>query len=180
MSAREMIGPYFFENERGRAVTVNSERYVEMLDDFFVPELQNFPGYNQRTWFQQDGATSHMFNRSYHDRRWSKTAIQRVKKSKDGLANVFSDSRLVLKVLIGPRTYHHLTHEARRDICETFAECKAVRLFWVRVYARITGNERANELARRASLKTIAADNDKFPLLYTKKVIRTASLEKWK
>ncbi|GBP91733.1 hypothetical protein EVAR_92010_1 [Eumeta japonica] len=30
------------------------ERYVEMLDDFFVPELQNFPGYNQRIWFRQD------------------------------------------------------------------------------------------------------------------------------
>ncbi|GBP03334.1 hypothetical protein EVAR_101737_1 [Eumeta japonica] len=24
-------------------------------DEFFVPELQNFPGYNQRIWFRQDG-----------------------------------------------------------------------------------------------------------------------------
>lgn len=43
---------------------MNSERYVEMLDEFFVPRLQNFPGYNQRTWFQQDEATSHTSNRS--------------------------------------------------------------------------------------------------------------------
>lgn len=64
MSARGIIGPYFFEDGRGRTLTVNSERYVEMLDEFFVPQLQNFPGYNQRTWFQQDGATSHTSNRS--------------------------------------------------------------------------------------------------------------------
>lgn len=64
MSARGIVGPYFFEDGRGRTLTVNSERYVEMLDEFFVPQLQNFPGYNQRTWFQQDGATSHTSNRS--------------------------------------------------------------------------------------------------------------------
>lgn len=64
MSARGIIGPYFFEDGRGCAVTVNSERYVEMLDNFLVPELQNFAGYNQRTWFQQDGATSHTSNTS--------------------------------------------------------------------------------------------------------------------
>ena len=64
MSSRGIIGPYFFEDERGCAVTVNSERYVKMLDDFLVPELQNFSGYNQGTWFQQDGATSHTSNTS--------------------------------------------------------------------------------------------------------------------
>jgi len=64
MSSRGIIGPYFFEDERGRALTVNSERYVRMLDEFLLPELQNFPGYNQRTWFQQDGATSQTSNRS--------------------------------------------------------------------------------------------------------------------
>lgn len=62
MSSRGIIGPYFFEDARGRVLTVNSERYVKMLDDFLLPKLQNFPGYNQRTWFQQDGATSHTSN----------------------------------------------------------------------------------------------------------------------
>jgi len=64
VSARGIIGPHFFEDERGRAVIVNLEHYVEILDDFLVPELQNCPSYNQRTWFQQDGATSHTFNTS--------------------------------------------------------------------------------------------------------------------
>lgn len=43
---------------------MNSEPCVEMLDNFLVPELQNFPGYNKRTLFQRDEATSHMSNTS--------------------------------------------------------------------------------------------------------------------
>lgn len=62
MSAHGIIGPYFFEDSRGRAVTVDSQRYVAMIENFFAPELQNFPGFNTRTWFQQDGATAHTSN----------------------------------------------------------------------------------------------------------------------
>lgn len=62
LSAHGIIGPYFFEDGRGRAVTVTSQRYVAMIEDFFTPELQNFPGFNTRTWFQQDGATAHTSN----------------------------------------------------------------------------------------------------------------------
>lgn len=46
-----IIGPYFFP------VTVNSERYVTMLQDFFQPALEAMQ--LQDTWFQQDGATAH-------------------------------------------------------------------------------------------------------------------------
>jgi hypothetical protein len=35
-----VISPYFFEDEAGRAVTVNSARYTEMLCTFLEPELQ--------------------------------------------------------------------------------------------------------------------------------------------
>lgn len=34
-----------------------------MLDNVLVSKLQNCPGYNQRTWLQQDGATSSSSNR---------------------------------------------------------------------------------------------------------------------
>lgn len=64
LSAGGIIGPYFYEDQRSRPVTVNTERYVAMLQIFFAPALQDFSGFNQRTWFQQDGATCHTSNDS--------------------------------------------------------------------------------------------------------------------
>ncbi|GBP26665.1 hypothetical protein EVAR_23435_1 [Eumeta japonica] len=107
-------------------------------------------------------------------------AIQRVKKDKEGLVNIFSDSKSSLEVLTGPKIYYPLAHEARRDISEIFAEARALHLFWVRAHAGIAGNEHADELARRAALtKKTAADYDRFPLSHAKNVIRAASLEEW-
>jgi len=35
-----IIGPFFFENEEGAAVTVNSVRYRGMLEDLFFPRME--------------------------------------------------------------------------------------------------------------------------------------------
>ena len=35
-----IIGPYFFENDMEQAVTVNGQRYHEMLDNFFIPQVE--------------------------------------------------------------------------------------------------------------------------------------------
>ena len=35
-----MIGSYFFENDIEKAVTVNGQRYHEMLDNFFIPQVE--------------------------------------------------------------------------------------------------------------------------------------------
>ncbi|GBN10237.1 hypothetical protein AVEN_63717-1 [Araneus ventricosus] len=51
-----VIGPYFFE-ENGKAVTVTSARYVDMLRHFLHPKLYEHE--NLAVWFQQDGATAH-------------------------------------------------------------------------------------------------------------------------
>jgi len=58
MSASGIIELYIFENEAGNSVTVNTERYVEMLQNFFTPQLAHFPVI-ENTLFQQDGATIH-------------------------------------------------------------------------------------------------------------------------
>lgn len=52
-----IIGPYVFKNDAGQNVTVNGERYRDMITNFFVPQLQGINVADM--WFQQDGATCH-------------------------------------------------------------------------------------------------------------------------
>lgn len=47
----------FFQNEAGRAVTVNGDRYRDMINDFLWQELEDIN--LDEVWFQQDGATCH-------------------------------------------------------------------------------------------------------------------------
>lgn len=54
-----VIGPYFFEDDNGQTVTVNAERYLEMLNNFLLPFLRNRRIAMRNVWFQQDGATAH-------------------------------------------------------------------------------------------------------------------------
>uniref|UniRef100_A0A8D2J2S7 Transposase n=1 Tax=Varanus komodoensis TaxID=61221 RepID=A0A8D2J2S7_VARKO len=56
-----VIGPYFFE-EGGATVTVTSERYIEMLETFLRPKLDDVD--TEHVWFQQDRATDHTARRS--------------------------------------------------------------------------------------------------------------------
>jgi len=58
ISSFGIISPYFFEDERVRAVTVTGPRYVHMLENFLGPELARHP-VTKETFFQQDGAMSH-------------------------------------------------------------------------------------------------------------------------
>ncbi|GFY34600.1 hypothetical protein TNCV_1372911 [Trichonephila clavipes] len=44
----------FFKNDEGHNVTVNGDRYIAMITNFFIPELNN---HVQELWFQQHGAT---------------------------------------------------------------------------------------------------------------------------
>ena len=56
ISSAGIIGPWFFE-ENEVAVTVNSDRYLNMLQEFFFPRLDELDLGD--IWFQQDGATAH-------------------------------------------------------------------------------------------------------------------------
>jgi hypothetical protein len=49
-----IIGPYIFEDEREKSVTVTGPRYVHMLQNL----LAHYP-VTEETFFQQDGATRH-------------------------------------------------------------------------------------------------------------------------
>jgi len=52
-----VVGPYFFK-EGGETVTVTSNRYCKMLENFLRPRLEEFDD-SEDFWFQQDGATAH-------------------------------------------------------------------------------------------------------------------------
>jgi len=56
ISSVGIIGPWFFE-ENEQIVTVTSDRYVNMLEEFFLPRLDEMDLGD--IWFQQDGATAH-------------------------------------------------------------------------------------------------------------------------
>ena len=49
--------PFFFENEQGKAVTVNGDLYWAMLNEFLFTKIEEEDIGN--IWFQQDGATCH-------------------------------------------------------------------------------------------------------------------------
>ena len=41
ISAKGIIGPYFFRDDARRIITITGENYLEMLQKFFFPELRN-------------------------------------------------------------------------------------------------------------------------------------------
>ena len=52
-----IIEPYFFEEVNGDAVTVNGNRYRQMIQEYLLPEIgDNNTG---NIFFHQDGATAH-------------------------------------------------------------------------------------------------------------------------
>jgi hypothetical protein len=61
-----IIGPYFFEDDNEIAISITWPRYVHIIQTFFTQELTQFPQVNDNTWFQQDGATSHMTRNSFN------------------------------------------------------------------------------------------------------------------
>jgi len=55
-----IIGPFFFENEQGAAVTVNGKRYRAMLTEFLLLKFEEED--TDDIWFQQNGAPCHTAN----------------------------------------------------------------------------------------------------------------------
>lgn len=57
MWSKGIIGPFFFEDDEEKAVTINSERYGRMLTDYLFPKLDQI--ISDDFIFQQDGAPAH-------------------------------------------------------------------------------------------------------------------------
>ena len=55
--SRGIVGPFFFENKQGEAVTINGDRYQAILNEFLFTKIKEKDIGN--IWFPQDGATCH-------------------------------------------------------------------------------------------------------------------------
>ena len=58
-----IIEPYF-QDAANRNVTVNGERFREIISNFFLPKMQELDLHEM--WFQQDGATCHTARVTLH------------------------------------------------------------------------------------------------------------------
>ena len=57
-------GLTFFEDEDGSAVTIISARYIELLENFLQPQLNELAADAEDIWFQQGGTTAHTAQRT--------------------------------------------------------------------------------------------------------------------
>ena len=64
ISKHGIIGPFWFEDDNERSVTINTERYVQVLGKFWTALGQRRGVVRVLQWFQQDGATPHSSNES--------------------------------------------------------------------------------------------------------------------
>ena len=60
---RDIIGPFYFE-ENEKTTTINSKRYIAVLELFWQELQTQYPELHKRMWFQQDGAPVHTANAS--------------------------------------------------------------------------------------------------------------------
>jgi len=64
ISKHGTIGPFWFEDDNERFVTINTERYVQVLGKFWTALSRRRGVVRVLQWFQQDGATHHTWNES--------------------------------------------------------------------------------------------------------------------
>ena len=53
------MGPYFLKDKDSSAVTITSARYIEMLENFLQPQMNELAADVKDIWFQQDEVTVH-------------------------------------------------------------------------------------------------------------------------
>ena len=64
MSKHGIIGPFWFEDEQERSVTVNTDRYIEIPRKFWTRLGRRARLIRAEQWFQQDGANPHTSNQT--------------------------------------------------------------------------------------------------------------------
>ncbi|CAH2207649.1 jg24927, partial [Pararge aegeria aegeria] len=103
-------------------------------------------------------------------------AAQQAHQSGHPVTNIMSDSKSSLELLENPKLTHPLVKAVREIVEDARMENKEIRLHWIRAHVGTPGNERADELAKEAALKTgHSVDYNKIPLSHVKRKIREES-----
>ena len=64
ITKHSIIGPFWFEDDNERSVTINTERFIQVLGKFWTALGRQRGVVKVLQWFQQDGATPHFSNDS--------------------------------------------------------------------------------------------------------------------
>ncbi|GFX50895.1 putative transposable element [Trichonephila clavipes] len=125
-----IIGPYFFKNDEGHNVTVNGDLYRALINNFFIPELNNHVV--QELWFQQDCATCHtaratidLLKDTFGDRLFSRFGPGNWPPRSCDLTPLDSFLWGYVKSLVyadKPQTLDHLEDNIRRVIAEIWPQ----------------------------------------------------------
>lgn len=93
--------------------------------------------------------------------------------AKERVSYILSDSRSALECLSQPDPENPIAAEIQNRMREADKAGRTMHLFWVKAHVGIPGNERADQLAKRAAIKDMRAPiYDHFPLSYTKRILR--------
>ncbi|TLM34916.1 hypothetical protein FEC33_19080, partial [Acinetobacter baumannii] len=93
---------------------------------------------------------------------------------------IFSDSMAALQTIKNPGCPHPLAVEARDNLRSISLQNTVVTLFWIKAHVGLDGNERADQLAKEAALKSKKRpDYDRCPVSFVKRSIRMATLDEW-
>ncbi|XP_045772149.1 uncharacterized protein LOC123872063 [Maniola jurtina] len=103
-----------------------------------------------------------------------------IKKTPPKIANILSDSRSALQCIEDPDNLHPIVFEIRKTLEDLKEAGGLVNMFWVKAHAGIPGNERADEIAKKAALtKKSAPVYDALPVSSAKWILRQETLNKW-
>ena len=58
LSKDGIVGPFFFDDDGVNALTINKDRYLNVLKKKVIPTLERTCVNIEGTWFQQDGGDS--------------------------------------------------------------------------------------------------------------------------
>lgn len=93
---------------------------------------------------------------------------------------IFSDSQSSLEAVTNRHSFHPLVMEIRNNLRHSKISGKNVELFWIKAHAGLTGNKRADELAKEAALRLkTKPDYDRCPISFVKRRIRSEALDEW-